>query len=283
MNRPHWETLAIVGVGLIGGSIGLAARQRGLARTVVGIGRRETSLRVALDAGTVTDTTTDLARGVSQADLIVVCTPVDLIARHVADAATHASSAALITDAGSTKADVVRQVEAAVEPATRFIGSHPLAGSHESGAAAATPELLEGRTVVITPTDKTRPHDADEVSQFWSALGANVVRMDAEAHDEAIAASSHVPHVVAAALAKATPEQARQLVAGGWLDTTRIASADPRLWVPILLDNRAHVLASIDRFSEEMATFRKVLQDDDAAAMQRWLDQGKQSRDAIGN
>ena len=283
MSKPFWDRIAIVGVGLIGGSIGLAARERGLTKDVMGIGRREVSLQAALDAATVTETTTDFAEGVKAADLIVVCTPVDRIAEHICNVAEHCPPHALITDAGSTKADMVRQVESVVGEPTRFIGSHPLAGSHESGPAAARADLFVNRTVIVTPTDKSTTEDADEATQFWSALGANVVSMDIDTHDAALAASSHVPHVVAAALAAATPEQARQLVAGGWLDTTRIAGADPGLWVPILQQNREHVLAALDRFSDEVAALRTALKQDDAAELHRLLNVGKQNRDATSN
>lgn len=283
MNERHWETLAIVGVGLIGGSIGLAARERGLTKNVIGIGRRESSLQAALKAGTVTETTTDLAKGVSTADLIVVCTPVDRIADHICQVAEHCPAKALITDAGSTKADMVRSVESKVDATTRFVGGHPLAGSHESGPGAARSDLFVGRTVVVTPTEKSTTKDADEATQFWAALGANVVQMDIDTHDAALAASSHVPHVIASALAAATPAEARQLVAGGWLDTTRIAGADPGLWVPILQQNRDHVLAALDRFTDEVAALRDALKQNDAAEIERLLNVGKRNRDATRN
>lgn len=281
MNHPSWDTLAIVGVGLIGGSIGLAARERGLVNRVIGIGRRNSSLQVARDAEVITETTTDLARGVSTANVIVVCTPVDLIAEQVCQIAQHCRPNALITDAGSTKAGLVRTIESSIGGAIRFVGSHPLAGSHESGPNAARGDLLDGRTVIVTPTDNTAAQDTEEITRFWTALGANVVRMDCDAHDEALAASSHVPHLVAAALASATPEEVQDLVAGGWSDTTRIAGAKPELWAPIFRQNRSHVLAALSHFSTTLDAFRAALDQDDVAELQRLLEVGKQKRDAI--
>ena len=283
MNQPYWDTLAIVGVGLIGGSIGLAARERGLAKRIVGIGRRESSLKAARMAETVTETTTDLAQGVSNADFIVVCTPVDQIGEHICQVARNCPAMALITDAGSTKAEMVRYVESRVDASTRFVGSHPLAGSHESGPGAAKADLYVDRTVVVTPTAQSAAADADEVSRFWRLMGAKVVRMDVDVHDAALAASSHVPHVVAAALASATPKAARQLVAGGWLDTTRIAGADPSLWVSILQQNRDHVLAALDRFTQEVADLRHALRQNDVAEIERLLSKGKRNRDETGD
>lgn len=282
MKKASWDTLAIVGVGLIGGSIGVAALQRGLVKKVVGIGRRESSLKQAIEKGTITESTTDLAAGVSQADLIIVCTPVDRIAEHTNQVVQHCPPGAIITDAGSTKADLVRTIESAT-PNARFVGSHPLAGSHKSGPTAARADLYVNRTVVVTPTTKTDPYVTDNVSDFWRAIGADVFLMDIDKHDAALAASSHVPHVVAAALASATPEDVAPLVAGGWLDTTRIAGADPALWVPILCQNRQHILASLDQFRAQLDAFRDNLASENADEILRLLQLGKQHRDSIGN
>src|SRR5688572_15288147 len=148
----HWETVAIVGVGLIGGSIGLALRERKLAGRVVGIGRRPESLQRAVAVGAVHETTQDVERGVSDAELVLVCTPVESIAGHVRQAAHACPAGALITDAGSTKASIVRQLNSSLPPAVAFVGSHPLAGSEKNGCDHARADLFEGRVVVVTPT-----------------------------------------------------------------------------------------------------------------------------------
>ena len=284
MKNPRaWDTLAIVGVGLIGGSIGLAARQRGLAKQVVGIGRRRSSLQIAKRIGAVTRTTTRLAGGVADADVVIVCTPVDQIADHVCEVATHCDSRALITDAGSTKADLVRAIESRVPKETRFVGSHPLAGAHQAGPRAARADLFVDRLVVVTPTQRTAPADVTAIQQFWRQLGANVTTMSVKEHDAALAATSHLPHIVAASLANATPEEALGLVAGGWRDTTRIAAAKPELWVPILRQNRAHTLKSLAKFEKVLASFRRALDEDDFARLQQLLEAGKHNRDAVGN
>ena len=281
MNHPHWDTLAIVGVGLIGSSIGLTARKRGLVNRVVGIGRSDRSLQLAHELEAITKATTDLADGVGSADVIVVCTPVDMIADQVCQIARHCLPNALITDAGSTKADLVRNIERSTDSTIRFVGSHPLAGSHESGATAARADLLDGRTVIVTPTDQTAPQTIDEVTRFWSALGAKVVTMDIDVHDATLAASSHVPHLVAAALASATPREAQDFVAGGWLDSTRIAAANPGLWTPIFQQNRSHVLATLAQFNAALDALRSALEQDDVVELQRLLEVGRQKRDAI--
>ncbi len=217
-------TVAIVGVGLIGGSIGLALRTRALADRVIGIGRRQASLRIARRVGAVTNTTIELHKGVAEADLVVVCTPVGHIVEHVRSAAAHCRPGTLITDAGSTKQAIVAALDEQLPGGCRFLGSHPLAGSEKSGPAHADAELFEGRVAVITPTVNTRAEDYDRVAHFWQALGSVVVRMSPEEHDRALAITSHLPHVAAAALATTVPEHLFRLAGAGLLDTSRLAA-----------------------------------------------------------
>lgn len=279
----QWDTVAIVGVGLIGGSIGLGLRERGLARHVVGIGRRASTLRAARQAGAVTSTTLDLAKGVSKAELVVVCTPVGRIAADVLAAAQACPQGCLITDAGSTKAEIVAAVEDRLDDRAHFVGSHPLAGSEKSGPTAAVGDLFEGRTVVITPTKATREQDSAALFALWSDLGANVVSMSASAHDRILAATSHLPHLAASALAAATPEGDLQLAASGWLDTTRVASGDPELWQQIFLANRAHVLAALGRYEKVLASLRRALERCDEKKLTEILLEAKRRRDALGS
>jgi prephenate dehydrogenase len=278
-----WDTVAIVGVGLIGGSIGLGLRGRGLARQVVGIGRREASLRLAKKLGAVTSTTLDLARGVAEADLVVVCTPVGRIVEDVRAAAVACRPGTLITDAGSTKAQIVADLEGNLANETRFVGSHPLAGSEQSGVGAATADLFVNRVVVLTPTKKTKEEDCQTLSRFWSAIGARITRMTPAAHDKTLAATSHLPHLVASALAGATPAEDLGLAASGWADTTRVAAGDPAMWTQIFLSNQAQVLTALARYEKVLLSFRSALLRKDAAKLERILAEAKQKRDALGS
>ena len=198
--------VAIVGVGLIGGSIGLALRQRNLAENVIGIGRRQVSLRIARRVGAITHTTIDLAKGVAQADLVIVCTPVGQIAAYVQEAAQHCPEGTLITDAGSTKQQIVAVLDNQLPRGCRFLGGHPIAGSEKTGANYAKAELFDGRVAVLTPTKNTRAEDYDLLEEFWQGLGSVVVQMSPEEHDRALAITSHLPHLAAAALANTIPE-----------------------------------------------------------------------------
>jgi len=282
-----WDTVAIVGAGLIGGSIGLALRRAGLAANVVGIGRRASSLRNARRVGAVTTTTTSITRGVANAELVVVCTPVGSIVEHVRRAAESCPPGTVITDVGSTKAQIVASL--ASDPTGRlgrdvaFVGSHPFAGSEKAGPEHAREDLFRGQICVVTPTRRTRPQDFAETVDFWSSLGATVVRMTPNEHDATAAAVSHVPHVVASALAAATTKRQLAMVGTGWLDTTRLAAGNVQLWRQILATNRGHVLKSLDKFAKVLASLQRALEKEDDVAVARLLKAGKNNRDTMGS
>jgi prephenate dehydrogenase len=279
-----WNNVAIIGVGLIGGSIGMALLERKLAKNVVGIGRRMESLEVALTRGCVTQITTNLAEGVAQAELIVVCTPVDSIASFVKQAAEHCPADAIITDAGSTKGAIVATIEAAgLQP--EFVGSHPIAGGEKSGPDAASADLFAGRVTVVTPTAQSNAAAIVALREFWESLGSEVVEMSSAAHDVVLAHTSHLPHLVAAALAAATPgdEQTLSLTGTGWADTTRIAAGDAELWRQIFLANRDATLKALADFETVLKTWRDALQSANGPLLTDLLKEGKRRRDSLGS
>jgi prephenate dehydrogenase len=285
----EYDTVAIVGVGLIGGSVGLALRERKLARTIVGVGRRQTSLDAGRRVGAIDHGYTNLAEGVSQAQLVVICTPVDTIAERAILAAAACPAASLITDAGSTKESIVSAVDAALasrRSGPRFVGSHPLAGDHRTGAEFARADLFDNRTVVITPTEATRPAAVTETRGFWESLGANVTTMSATDHDVALAMTSHLPHLVAVALAAATPKNLLPLAASGWRDTTRVAGGDPNLWQPIFAANRPHVLEALEQLTDSLDNIRESLELGDWENFNSILEAAakvRRERDALGD
>jgi prephenate dehydrogenase len=279
----HWDTVAIVGVGLIGGSIGLALRERKLAGKIVGIGRRQESLKKAIAAKAVHRTTQDLAEGVRDAEIVVVCTPIESIAQHVYEAAGACPEGALLTDAGSTKASIARRLERVLPPTVGFVGSHPLAGSEKTGCENARADLFEGRTVVVTPTLVSSKRDLRRTTEFWSALGAMVITMAPAMHDFVLAMTSHMPHVIASALARSTLPKQLPLTAGGWRDCTRIAAGDAELWTQILLDNRDNVLKALDKFEAMLAGLRSAIDQGDRRRLGMLLNSAKQLRDAVGS
>jgi prephenate dehydrogenase len=274
----RFGSVAIIGVGLIGGSVGLALRRRGLADEVVGIGRHEARLAEASRLGAIDMAATDLATGVERADVVVICTPVSRIARDVAEAAAHAPEGALLTDAGSTKRRIVEEVERDARAARAFVAAHPIAGSERQGAAYGRADLFENRACVLTPTPRTSPDRLARARAFWSALGCRLIEMGPGAHDDALARTSHLPHAVAAALAAAVPPDALALAAGAYRDGTRVAGADAALWAAIFLANRAPVLHALDEFQTQLAAFRAALDASDAAALQRWWETARAQR-----
>lgn len=277
----RFQTVAILGVGLIGGSIGLGLLRRRLVRRVIGIGRRAESLRIAKELGAVTSTTVVLEDGVAEADLAVVCTPVGRIVEDVRTLAPACRQGTVITDVGSTKGAIVAGLRGGLPEGVCFIGGHPLAGGEQSGAAAADAELFVDRTVVLTPDVRT-PRDAlDALGDFWRDMGARVVEMEAGEHDQALAATSHLPHLAAAALAAATPPELLPLTAGGWADCTRIAAGDPELWRQIFADNRGPLLAALGRFEEQIAALREAIQAGDEQELLRLLAAAKTVRDEL--
>jgi prephenate dehydrogenase len=282
-----WDTVAIVGVGLIGASIGLALRKRKLATEVIGIGRRESSLRTAKRRGAVTRTTTDLAEGVANAAFVVVCTPVETIPEQVRAVALNCRKGARITDVGSAKEEIVTALDHAFSQHNPrdavFVGSHPMAGSEKNGPQHGDAELFQDCVTVITPSALSNAKAVREVSRFWKSLGAKTLQLGPKEHDQAVAAISHLPHLVSSVLAACSPQSALPLAAGGWRDTTRVAGGDPHLWRQILSQNRFHVLHALDKFCHELTEFRRALAYNDRDRIEQLLVQGKQVRDSAAN
>jgi len=276
-------TLTIVGVGLIGGSLGLAARRRGLAARILGVGRNAESLETARKLGAIDEACLDLSAAVRRAEIAVFCTPVTLIAEQVLAAAPVCARGTLLTDAGSTKSAIVRALDGRLPPGVAFVGSHPLAGSEKRGPEHADADLFEGRVTVVTPAPHSDAAAVERTVAFWQALGSRVVRMRPEEHDQALALTSHLPHLVASVLAGILPPERRELAATGFRDTTRIAAGDPSLWTGIFLQNRAALMEALGKLQDRAMEFKMALMKGDAAAIDALLAQGKRSRDALGN
>jgi prephenate dehydrogenase len=277
------QTLAVVGVGLIGGSIGLAARRRGLARHVLGVGRRPDVLEQARALGAIDEACLDMAAAVRRADVAVFCTPVDRIAEQVLAAAPGCAGGTLLTDAGSTKAAIVAAVEGRLPPGVAFVGSHPLAGSEKRGPEFADANLFEGRVTVVTPTPRTARADLERTTRFWQALGSRVRVLSPQEHDLALAHTSHLPHLVASALAGQLPPGLFDLTATGFRDMTRVAAGDPSIWTAIFLHNRAAVIEALGELQDRLVQFKMALLAGDRAALDALLTQGKKVRDALGS
>jgi prephenate dehydrogenase len=271
--------VVIVGVGLIGGSIGLTLRARGLAARVVGVGRNTRTLDQARVQGAIDIATTNLAEGIERAEVVVICTPVSRIPGDVRRVAEEAPPDALITDAGSTKRRIVEAIEADSVAAELFVGAHPIAGSERSGAAHASPELFVDRVCALTPTAQTPRDRLQRAREFWSLLGCRVLEMSPTEHDEVLAYTSHLPHALAAALASSIPPEWLQLAAGAYRDGTRVAAADTGLWTAIFRDNRGPLLKALGSLEERVAAFKYAVMTDDEDAIRRWWEEARRRRE----
>jgi prephenate dehydrogenase len=277
LERPG--TVAIVGVGLIGGSIGLAVRARKAAKEVVGVGRDAGRLDQAVRLGAVDRGTTDLDEGVASADIVVVCTPVNRVAEDVRRSAETAPPSVLVTDAGSAKRRIVDSVERHAASSSVFVGAHPLAGSERNGVAHARADLFDGRPCILTPTARTRTDRLHRAQSFWSGIGCRIVEMGPGEHDEVLAYTSHLPHAVAAALASSVPADWLALAAGAFRDGTRVAASDTELWTAIFRDNRGPLLKALDSLQQQLAGLKYALMTDDEEAIRRFWDNGRHRRD----
>jgi prephenate dehydrogenase len=287
MNRPSQdpppfaESVAIVGVGLIGGSIAAGLKRRGFTGPIVGVGRDPSRMEQARSRGLV-DRVADVPALVD-ADLIVFCTPVDLIADGIRAAAGRCRPGTLLTDAGSVKHSICRALDGGLPEGVTFIGSHPLAGSEKHGFEYADADLFVNRVCVLTPEPRTPGEALRRLRAFWEFLGMELVELPADEHDGAVARTSHLPHVVAAALAGIVSPELYRLAGSGFRDTTRIAAGSPELWVGILLENADSLLPALDTYAGQLQEFRKAIDRRDAIRLRELLDEARRNRDALTN
>ncbi len=272
------KRIAIVGVGLIGGSLGLALKKRNLIKEVVGIGRRQESIDKALQAGAVDRGTLKLEEGVKDVDLVVIATPVGSITEMIKRTIIALPQRAIITDVGSTKEKIVIEVDRIIPKKISFLGGHPLAGSEKSGVEAAREDLFVDSVCVLKPGKTTLPGVLATISSFWENVGARVIVMKPEEHDFLIAATSHLPHLVSAALVSLTgrlegeKEGLLPLIATGFKDTTRIALSSPEVWKDIYLTNGKNIISMVGRFQELLEEIKGYILKEEGALLQEELD-----------
>ena len=272
--------ITLIGVGLLGGSVGLAAKKRGVARCITGLVRRSESIDECLAIGAVDEATQDLAKAVEDASLVILCTPVGGMKDMATQIKPHLSPEAVVTDVGSVKASVVADVEP-ILPC--FVGSHPLCGSEKTGVAHADADLFEGATCAVTPTEQSDTEAVFKVNEFWGMLGAKVVNLTTEAHDNIVARTSHLPHVVASALVNAILGKPgageSDFIGTGFTDTTRLASGSPMMWRDIALTNSEAIQKAINDLQLELSELKNALDAKDGPALENFFKEGKILRD----
>jgi len=281
-----FDTVAIVGVGLIGGSLGMAAKSRGLARRVIGIGRDERKLNRAVELGAIDSLCTSVEDGAASADLVIICTPVTLIAPTLRRMLDSLRQDVIVTDVGSTKCEVMEQAAAVLGSDRQFIGGHPMAGSEQAGVENAVANLFAGRTYVLTPSSSTSQESLDRLSRFVESMGAVVEIMDPRTHDRTVAIISHLPHVISAALLQQTGAarddgaSVDRLAAGSFRDLTRISDSPPEIWRDICLTNADQIVNAIAGFEHWIAEFKHALMECDESAILRFFEQARAVRAA---
>ena len=274
--------LAVIGVGLIGGSFALALKQAKKATHVVGVGRNRANLDIARERRIIDSVAADVASAARDADVVLVATPVG---QFPAVFSQLKDCRALITDGGSTKRDVVATARAALGARiAQFVPGHPVAGAEKSGAAAASADLFKARRVVLTPLKENPEASVTRIQSLWEACGARVTRLDPGEHDAVLAAVSHLPHLLAYALVhdiagRGNAEQLFSYAAGGFRDFTRIASSHPEMWRDICIANRDALLAEVTRYSTQLGLVEKLLQAGDAKALEKLFTEARDARD----
>ena len=282
---PAFPRLAVIGLGLLGGSVALAARARGVAAHIVGAGRSRESTASALRLRAV-DEIAAPSDAVRDADLVVLATPVSAMEGELARCAHALRAGALVTDVGSVKSPLTDVLPGLLPPGVVYVGAHPMAGSHERGIAHACADLFEGAACVVTPTHGTPAEAIDRVAAFWRALGARVVLRDPAAHDAEVAWTSHVPHALAFAFARAlgvAPDGAREVSGAGVRDFTRIAQSDAELWSEILLANRKSIAGPLQEVARRLAEVSHALDANDVDALERFLGTAREQLARVSN
>ena len=278
------KKIVIFGVGLIGGSIALALKKAGSTAQIIGVGRSTESLQTALDLGVIDAASTNVAQAVSDADLILIATPVAQTPVILSAIKPHLGTDTIITDAGSTKSDVLSYAsDVLAERASQFVGGHPIAGAEKSGVTAANADLFRSKNVILTPTTKNSAEAISRVKTLWQLCGANVIEMTAETHDSVFAAVSHLPHLLAFALvddiaSRPNAEQLFSFAASGFRDFTRIAGSNPEMWRDISLANKTALLAELTAYQAELVQLKKLLEAEDGAGLQALFERASTAR-----
>ncbi|MFA4858954.1 MAG: prephenate dehydrogenase/arogenate dehydrogenase family protein [Candidatus Margulisiibacteriota bacterium] len=281
------QKVAIIGLGLIGGSLGLALLKRGLAETVVGIPRRAETIDEALALGAITKGTLTLVDGVRNADLVFICTPIPLIIPTLNEILPHLKKGAVVTDVGSTKGWIMEEVEKLNLDGVSFFGGHPMAGKEKTGVLQAEANLFLNRPYVLVKPPKFNLLALNALKKIITGIGGKIMEIDAQSHDLAVAAISHLPIMVAASLVNAVNDMelvrnhARQLASTGFFDTTRVASGDPKLGLDIFCTNTESVLEVLAKFKQEIEVFEKALKERDEVQIVNKLAEAKKFRDEI--
>jgi prephenate dehydrogenase len=282
-----FKRMVVCGVGLIGGSLALAARRKRLVGEIVGLGRTQKNLDVAIERGIVDRATRDIAQAAREADLVVLAVPVRAMPETFAALAPHMNPEGVVTDVASVKGYVVRELEPLLGPKMALVAAHPVAGKETTGAGAADPELFRNRRVIITPSRRSTPEAIEKIEALWQATGARVERMAPDVHDQILGRASHLPQIVASALAAALADEkvdgrlVADFGADGLRDTTRIAASSPEMWRDICLTNHDAIVSALRLYRVALDEFAATLERGDGPGLEALFERGRRMRERM--
>jgi prephenate dehydrogenase len=286
MQKPLWQKVTIAGVGLLGGSLGLLLKKKKAAAQVCGLVRRHETIKEAIELDALDYGTTDLKEAVSDADLVILCTPVSRMPVLASAFKPFLKPDCTVTDVGSVKGNLVKEMEKIFNQSqAAFVGSHPMAGSEKTGVKYASANLFNGSVCIITPTVNTKASVIEKVETLWTLAGATILKTDPETHDKLVAYASHLPHVIAAALVNLVLKEShisaqKKVCANGFRDTTRVASGSPEMWLDIVMENKEQITGAIKQFELVLNQVREAISKNDQDAVLSFLTTAKQKRDS---
>lgn len=287
---PRFRQVAIVGVGLIGGSLGMVLKQQEMASAVVGIGRRIENLQAAVRLGAIDRFVEEPKEGIQGADLVILATPVDTYERHLHAWGVAVRPGTIVTDVGSVKGSLVKTAEELLPKEAFFVGAHPIAGKEKTGVLASSVDLFQGARCILTPTGRSNARAVETIRGLWEAAGSQVVEMDPFVHDQVLGAVSHLPHLVAFSLMTALDEIHADMVpnldllaygGGGLRDTTRIAASSPEMWRDICVWNRENLVKMLDIYQRHVDRFKRLIESGDGSGLEQQMGQAKHIREQV--
>ena len=286
----HFKQVTIVGVGLIGGSLGMILKQQGLADQVVGVGRTIENLELAVKLGAIDRHEQEPKRAMPGTDLVILATPIESYADHLKTWGGSLAKGTIVSDVGSVKGPLVEQAESLMPPGVHFVGAHPIAGKEKSGAGAACTDLYQNALCLLTPTEKTNAEALGKVQEMWEAAGSTVRSIDPFIHDWILGAVSHLPHVAAFALMNALSDLQQQtqgdtdllnFSGGGLRDTTRIAASSPEMWRDIFLWNKDNLILMIEALENQLGKMKSFIQQNDEAGIEHEIAKARETRQRL--
>ena len=285
--KTHFQKITIIGVGLMGGSLALAIKKSGLAGTVWGVDQQPDRLQKAVTRGAIDTYTCDVSEGVEGAALVVLATPVGMFESIMRQASSKLPPGCIVTDVGSTKAALVKQMEQILPATVSFVGGHPIAGKEKSGIEAASGDLFKGARCILTPTPRTDRKALEKIKSFWEEVGSEVVMMEPVEHDRVLAAISHLPHIAAYALVNTALDLLNQngkhlsFSGGGFKDFTRIAASSPEMWRDICLHNSENIITTLEAFEATLGRIKRCIQNHDSGGLHQEFERAKKLREGI--